>query len=282
MAQNKGRGGKRNSNSNSFFGKKKFESSKRNINNAKESQISDNKPKSDSDEMRLNRYIAKAGICSRREADTYIEEGRVKVNGNVVTELGTKVKPTDSVKVGNKLIKPQDFEYILLNKQKGFITTTDDPEERRTVMDQIEKATDKRVYPVGRLDRNTTGLILFTNDGDLADKLMHPRNMVKKVYEVGLDASISMKDFENIKAGIKLEDGFIKPDDVAIVSEDKKIIGIEIHSGKNRIVRRIFENFGYRVDRLDRVIYAGLTKKDLPRGNYRMLSKEEVNYLKML
>jgi 23S rRNA pseudouridine2605 synthase len=231
----------------------------------------------------LNRYISNSGVCSRRKADELILNGEVTVNAEVVKELGYKVKITDKIKFQGKLLKPGNLEYILLNKPKDFITTTDDPLERKTVMDLVRNASDERVYPVGRLDRNTTGLLLFTNDGDLADRLAHPRNQVRKIYEVELDKSLSTSDFEKIKEGLELEDGLAKVDAISYLDgKAKKHVGVEIHIGRNRIVRRIFESIGYEVIKLDRVVYAGLTKKDLPRGRFRHLTKEEVIYLKHL
>jgi 23S rRNA pseudouridine2605 synthase len=240
------------------------------------------KPTKEDDLVRLNKYIANAGICSRREADQLIEAGAIKVNGKVVTELGTKVLPTDKVQYGDTTLRSELPVYVLLNKPKGFITTVDDPYDRKTVMGLVRNAAKERIYPVGRLDRNTTGLLLFTNDGDLAKKLTHPSHRIDKIYHVVLDKSLTKKDFEQIAAGIKLEDGFIKVDEISYVEgESKKEIGIRLHSGKNRIVRRIFETLDYKVMRLDRVVFAGLTKKDLPRGRWRHLTKEEVRYLKM-
>ncbi len=238
--------------------------------------------KPEDDLMRLNRYIANAGVCSRRDADTLIESGQISVNGKTVVELGYKVVPTDVVKYGNRVLNPEKIIYLLLNKPKGYITTTDDPDSRDTVMDLISGACKERVYPVGRLDRNTTGLLLFTNDGELAEKLMHPSNEIQKIYQVELDKPITTTHFEAIKAGIELEDGPVKPDDLAIVTPDAEVVGIEIHSGRNRIVRRIFENFGYEVQKLDRTVYAGLNKKELPRGNWRFLTEKEVIKLKYL
>jgi 23S rRNA pseudouridine2605 synthase len=238
---------------------------------------------SEDDLIRLNRYISNSGVCSRRKADELILNGEVTVNAEVVKELGYKVKITDKIKFQGKLLKPGNLEYILLNKPKDFITTTDDPLERKTVMDLVRNASDERVYPVGRLDRNTTGLLLFTNDGDLADRLAHPRNQVRKIYEVELDKSLSTSDFEKIKEGLELEDGLAKVDAISYLDgKAKKHVGVEIHIGRNRIVRRIFESIGYEVIKLDRVVYAGLTKKDLPRGRFRHLTKEEVIYLKHL
>lgn len=232
--------------------------------------------------VRLNKYLANAGISSRREADNLILGGTVKVNGVVVDQLGYKVKPTDVVSYSDAVIKNERKVYLLLNKPKDFITTTSDPQERRTVMELIRPACKERIYPVGRLDRNTTGLLLFTNDGDLATKLMHPKFNVRKVYHVTLNKSLKSEDYQQIVAGLELEDGPVKVDDIAYVGEGKKEIGIEIHSGRNRIVRRIFEHLGYDVLKLDRVSYAGLSKKDLPRGKYRFLTDKEVAFLKML
>ncbi|MFA6869258.1 MAG: pseudouridine synthase [Bacteroidales bacterium] len=231
--------------------------------------------------IRLNKYIANAGICSRREADKLIEAGAVKVNGEVVTELGTKVMPTDEVRYEDKILQREKPVYILLNKPKDYITTTDDEFDRKNVMMLIEGACPQRVYPVGRLDRNTTGLLLFTNDGELAKNLTHPKYGVRKIYHVELDRNLSLEDFESIAAGIELSDGLITPDEISYVGDSKKEIGICIHSGKNRIVRRIFEKLGYTIEKLDRVSFAGLTKKDVPRGHWRFLKQEEINILKM-
>jgi len=234
-------------------------------------------------DIRLNKYISNSGICSRREADQLIIEGTVKVNGVVVTELGYKVKPGDSVKYNNKVLNPEKSVYVLLNKPKDFITTMEDENDRKTVMQLVANATKERIYPVGRLDRNTTGLLLFTNDGELAQKLTHPSNKVKKIYEVELDKPITAEDFDKIVDGkIHLFDGPVKVDEAAIISPSKKIIGIEIHEGRNRIVRRIFESLGYEVQKLDRVMYAGLTKKNIPRGSWRYLTATEVNKIKYL
>ncbi|MBK9541443.1 MAG: RNA-binding S4 domain-containing protein [Bacteroidetes bacterium] len=231
---------------------------------------------------RLNKFISNAGICSRREADEMIKAGVITVNGEVVVEMGYKVQPGDVVKYNNETLRGERLVYILLNKPKDFITTTDDPEERKTVMSLIASAGKERVYPVGRLDRNTTGLLLFTNDGDLARKLTHPSFEVQKVYQVELDKSLKTTDMQAILDGLTLEDGFIKVDDVAFTSEEKSVLGVELHSGRNRIVRRIFEHLGYTVKKLDRVIFAGLTKKDLPRGRWRYLSEMELANLKMM
>ncbi|WP_337044715.1 pseudouridine synthase [Emticicia sp. 17c] len=232
--------------------------------------------------IRLNRYISNAGIASRRDADELIASGQITVNGKEITEMGYKVKPGDVVKYGKKILNPEKLVYILLNKPKDFITTTEDPNERRTVMDLVANACDERVYPVGRLDRNTTGLLLLTNDGELAEKLSHPSNEIRKIYQVELDKPIASEHFEAIREGIELEDGFIKADDLALVTPDAEVVGIEIHSGKNRIVRRIFEHFGYEVLKLDRTTYAGLNKKDLPRGKWRFLTEKEVIRLKYM
>jgi len=235
--------------------------------------------------VRLNKYIANAGVCSRREADTLIVSGAVKINDQVVSELGTKVKPSDKVTIGDQTLTSETHKYVLLNKPKGYITTTDDPLERKTVMVLVERACKERIYPVGRLDRTTMGLLLFTNDGDLAKKLTHPKHNIKKTYHVFLDQPLSKNDLQKLsEKGVELEDGLIKPDAVAYVGDgaDRKSIGIELHSGKNRIVRRIFESLGYQVEKLDRVFFAGLTKKDLPRGRWRHLTEEEVNILKMI
>jgi 23S rRNA pseudouridine2605 synthase len=234
--------------------------------------------------MRLNKYIAKSGVCSRREADKLIETGAITVNGKIVTEMGHKVHRRDKVMLEGQLLRAEQLHYILLNKPKGFITTTDDPQERKTVMTLVEKATNDRIYPVGRLDMKTTGLLLFTNDGDLAKKLTHPKHNIKKIYHVFLDQPLSKRDMQTIAEGLQLEDGFIRPDAVSYVGtgDDRKSVGIELHSGKNRIVRRIFESLGYKVEKLDRVYFAGLTKKDLPRGRWRHLTQKEVDFLKMI
>ncbi|HAI75416.1 MAG TPA: rRNA pseudouridine synthase [Microscillaceae bacterium] len=231
-------------------------------------------------EIRLNRFIANAGICSRREADELILAGRIMVNHQVITEMGYKVQPGDVVKYDGKTLKANKLVYVLLNKPKDFITTTYDPEGRKTVMDLVRNATQERIYPVGRLDRNTTGLLLFTNDGELAEKLSHPSYEIKKVYLVELDKGLTREDYQAMLKGVTLEDGSVKIDKLDILSADSKFIGIEIHSGKNRVVRRIFEHYGYEVVRLDRTMYAGLSKKDLPRGNWRHLSEKEIIFLK--
>jgi 23S rRNA pseudouridine2605 synthase len=229
---------------------------------------------------RLNKYIANSGICSRREADELISMGLVRVNGETITELGYKVHPGDEVRYEERVLKPEKNVYILMNKPKGYITTTKDPQERNTVMDLIGKQIKERMYPVGRLDRNTTGLLLFTNDGDLAKRLSHPSYNVKKIYKVDLDKPLTKADFTKIQEGIRLEEGIAKVDDLAILTADKKSIGIEIHVGWNRIIRRIFEALEYEVIRLDRVVFAGLDKKELPRGKWRHLKPEEIIRLK--
>lgn len=228
-------------------------------------------------EVRLNKYIADAGICSRRNADMYISSGNVTVNGEVMTTLGYRVKPTDEVRFDGKLLSSEKKEYILLNKPKGFITTTNDEKGRKTVMDLVANATNARILPVGRLDRATTGLLLLTNDGELTKKLTHPTHGVRKIYHVILDRKLDYKDFMKVQDGLELEDGFIEVDEISYVNDKpKNEIGIKIHSGRNRIVRRIFEHLGYQVEKLDRVVFAGLTKKDLPRGHWRRLTQQEV------
>jgi 23S rRNA pseudouridine2605 synthase len=236
--------------------------------------------KADSGLIRLNRYIANAGICSRREADNLIAAGEIKVNGEVVTEMGYTVRPEDTVTYGKKRLNREKMVYVLLNKPKDFITTTEDPEGRKTVMDLVSKASKERIFPVGRLDRNTTGLLLFTNDGELAHKLTHPSNNISKIYQVELDKPITREHFEQIVNGLELEDGKAEVDDLALIGNSNTFLGIQIHIGKNRIVRRIFEHLGYEVVSLDRVQYAGLTKKDLPRGQWRFLNEKEVIRLK--
>jgi 23S rRNA pseudouridine2605 synthase len=239
--------------------------------------------KVDDGSMRLNRFIAHAGICSRREADTFITAGSVEVNGKVVSEMGYKVMPGDSVKFDGRLLTPEKMEYVLLNKPKNFLTTTEDDKGRKTVMDLVSNASKSRLLPVGRLDRNTTGLLLFTNDGELAAKLTHPRYAVRKIYHVVLDRALKVSDLQQIEKGIELEDGPISVDAVSyIAGATKREVGLEIHSGRNRIVRRIFEHLGYEVAKLDRVMFAGLTKKDLPRGQWRALDAKEVSFLKMI
>jgi len=232
--------------------------------------------------LRLNKFLANAGICSRREADEFIQAGVVTVNGEVVTELGTKILRTDVVKFHDQPVSIEKKVYVLLNKPKDYVTTSDDPQQRKTVMDLVKNACTERIYPVGRLDRNTTGVLLLTNDGDLASKLTHPKYLKKKIYHVYLDKNVTAHDLQQIAEGVQLEDGEIKADDVQYAHPtDKKQVGIEIHSGKNRIVRRIFEALGYRVQKLDRVQFAGLTKKNLKRGDWRYLTEEEVDRLRM-
>lgn len=234
------------------------------------------------DAVRLNRYMANAGICSRREADVLIATGVVTVNGKIITEMGYKVNPTDVVAYGGVPIKNETKKYLLLNKPKDYITTMDDPQERHTVMELIRNACRERLYPVGRLDRNTTGVLLFTNDGDMTAKLTHPKFEVRKVYHVTLNKKMTSEDFKMLNEGLELADGFIKPDAAEFVGTGKFELGVEIHSGKNRIVRRMFEHLGYEVIKLDRVAFAGLTKKDLPRGKFRFLTEKEIGFLKML
>ena len=232
--------------------------------------------------IRLNKFLANAGICSRREADEFITAGVVSVNGVVVTELGTKIKRTDEVKFHDEAVSVERKVYVLLNKPKDCVTTSDDPQERKTVMHCVKDACKERIYPVGRLDRNTTGVLLLTNDGDMASKLTHPKYLKKKIYHVHCDKNVTKADLEQIASGITLDDGEIRADAVSYASEtDKKQVGIEIHSGKNRIVRRIFESLGYKVVKLDRVYFAGLTKKGLKRGDWRFLTEMEVNMLRM-
>ena len=233
-------------------------------------------------EIRLNKFMANAGICSRREADEYITNGKVTVNGEVVTELGVKITASDIVEFDGKVVTPERKCYVLLNKPKDCVTTSDDPNGRLTVLDLVKNACKERIYPVGRLDRNTTGVLLLTNDGDLASKLTHPKYVKKKIYHVWTDKDITEEDMQRIADGIELEDGEIHADAISYASEtDRNQAGIEIHSGRNRIVRRIFEHLGYRVTKLDRVYFAGLTKKNLPRGRWRYLTQEEVNFLRM-
>ena len=234
------------------------------------------------EQIRLNKFMANAGICSRREADEFIQQGLVKVNGEVVTELGTKISHSDVVEYDEKVVTLESKCYILLNKPKDCVTTSDDPNGRTTVMDLVKGACNERIYPVGRLDRNTTGVLLLTNDGDLASKLTHPKYVKKKIYHVWTDKDISEDDMQTIADGIELEDGPIHADAISYATDtDRNQAGIEIHSGRNRIVRRIFESLGYHVTKLDRVYFAGLTKKNLPRGRWRYLTQEEVNFLKM-
>lgn len=233
---------------------------------------------------RLNKYISNAGICSRRDADKLIEAGAVSVNGEVVTTLGFKVKEGDVVSYGGEVLRSEPKRYFLLNKPKGYITTLDDPQERNTVMLLMKDCCRERIYPVGRLDKNTTGLLLFTNDGEMTKHLTHPSSNVYKIYQVECDRAVSHADMQQMLDGIELEDGPIAVDDIQYQGDgkDRRVVGVAIHSGKNRIVRRIFEHFGYEVKKLDRTVFAGLTKKDLPRGRYRELTQQEINYLMMV
>ena len=242
----------------------------------KEEHIDPNEP------LRLNKFIANAGVCSRREADEFIQNGAVTVNGQVVTERGFKVLRSDEIIVNGTPFSIEKKVYVLLNKPKGYVTTSDDPQQRKTVMDLVKNVCPERIYPVGRLDRNTTGVLLLTNDGDLASKLTHPKFLKKKVYHVFLDKNVTAHDIQQISEGIELSDGEVHADAIAYASDtDKSQVGIEIHSGKNRIVRRIFESLGYRVIKLDRVQFAGLTKKNLRRGDWRFLTEKEVDILRM-
>ena len=232
--------------------------------------------------IRLNKYIANAGVCSRREADTLIEAGAISVNGTVVTELGFKVMPTDEVRFGDTVLQRERPVYLLLNKPKDYITTMDDEFDRKHVMQLVRNACKERIYPVGRLDRDTTGLLLFTNDGEMTKKLTHPRSGVYKIYHVTLNKNLKHTDLEQIAEGIELDDGVMTVDEISYVGDHKDEVGVTIHSGRNRIVRRLFEKLGYEVLKLDRVVFAGLTKKDLPRGSWRFLTQDEINYLKMI
>lgn len=235
------------------------------------------------DPIRLNRYIANSGVCSRREADKLIEKGRIKLNGEIIKELGVKILRSDVVEFDGKKLSPESKVFILLNKPKNTVSTSHDPQGRITVIDIVKNATKERIYPVGRLDRNTTGVLLFTNDGDMARKLSHPSSNIKKIYHVFLEKPMAQADFDAIAAGMDLEDGFIKPDELTFPEpQDRSQLGIEIHSGKNRIVRRIFAERGYEVMKLDRVYFGGLTKKNLPRGKWRILSEKDINMLNML
>ena len=239
-------------------------------------------PSFNEDAIRLNKHLSNAGVCSRREADVLIQTGVVSVNGKIITELGYKIKPGDIVQYDGETINAETKRYVLLNKPKGFITTMDDPKGRKTVMTLVNKACRERIYPVGRLDRETTGLLLFTNDGDMAKKLTHPRYQARKIYHVELHKPVSKEDLEKLLNGVDLEDGRTKVDKVEFVEVgNNREVGVELHSGKNRIVRRLFETWGYNVVRLDRVQFAGLTKKDLPRGMFRHLTDKEIAFLKM-
>jgi len=239
-------------------------------------------PSFNDEAIRLNKYLSNAGVCSRREADVLIQTGVITVNGKIVTELGYKIAPTDVIQCNGETINAEKKRYVLLNKPKGFITTMDDPQGRKTVMTLVRNACRERIYPVGRLDRETTGLLLFTNDGDLAKKLTHPRYQARKIYHVELNKPVKAEDIDKLLRGVDLEDGKSKADKASYVEGgNSREVGIEIHSGKNRIVRRMFESLGYTVVKLDRVVFAGLTKKDLPRGMFRHLSEDEVSFLRM-
>lgn len=236
------------------------------------------------DGIRLNKFLSNAGVCSRREADTLIEAGIVTINGKVVTQLGTKVYPTDIVKYDGQTLKSEKTVYVLLNKPKGFLTTVKDPYNRKTVMDLVAKACKERIYPVGRLDKDTTGVLLLTNDGATAKKLTHPKHGVKKIYHVYLDKGVSKSDLERLLKGVRLSDGPVKADEATYVGngEDKKQVGVVLHSGKNRVVRRMFEKVGYTVVKLDRVAFGPLTKKGIPRGKFRILDEKEIGFLKQV
>ena len=247
-------------------------------------KLTTNSPSKANEGVRLNKYLSNSGVCSRREADKLIEAGVVEVNGKPATELGTRVMPGDVVKYGGQTLNPENLVYLLLNKPKDFITTATDPQGRKTVLHLIDKACKERIYPVGRLDRMTTGLLLCTNDGDLAKKLTHPKNGVKKIYHVTLDKPVTNRDIVALIKGVTLDDEIVKADKAEYVKTEgsKKEIGIELHSGKNRVIRRMMEELGYKVVKLDRVVYAGLTKKNLPRSKYRFLDPREIAMLKML
>lgn len=247
----------------------------------KKSGFKKKKTEKETEKIRLNKYIASTGLCSRREADTFIKAGLISVNGKTITELGTQILTTDTVKYNGEKLRSERLVYVLLNKPKDFITTVEDPHAKKIVLDLVKNACKERIYPVGRLDRNTTGVLLLTNDGELTQKLLHPSSQVKKIYHVGLDKSLKKEDMETIASGITLEDGFIKADVISYLADDKREIGIEIHSGRNRIIRRIFEQLGYKVTKLDRVFFAGLSKKGLSRGKWRYLTPREVGFLKM-
>lgn len=238
------------------------------------------RPKKAKDEIRLNKFVANAGVCSRREADKLIAEGLISVNGEVVTAVGTIVKMSDTVVYEGKRLNAEKLVYVLLNKPKNFVTTLSDPHATHTVMDLVKHACEERIYPVGRLDKMTTGILLLTNDGDLAKQLTHPSHEHRKIYHAFLDKEITQEHLDSIATGFELEDGFIKSDKISLVDGNAKEVGIEIHSGKNRIVRRIFAHLGYEVVKLDRVYFSGLTKKDVPRGKWRFLTSKEVTYLK--
>lgn len=284
-SDNKSKGSNSNATSGSFKGKSKDKNFRPHPEKIKSFKKGPSKPakKVESDEIRLNKYISNSGVCSRREADTYISAGSASVNGKVITEMGYKVKSTDEVRFDDVLISPEAKRFVLLNKPKNYITTMSDERNRKTVMELIHRSTKERIYPVGRLDRETTGLLLFTNDGEMAKKLTHPKHNVKKLYHVTLDKKLSMVDLHKIAENFVLDGKMVFVDKVSYIENKPKFeVGIEIHSGRNRIVRRIFEHFGYKVVKLDRVIFAGLTKKNLGRGVWRHLTEQEVNNLKMI
>ncbi len=273
---NSSRGRQAGRNSNPPQKKRNFSKNKPTSNNKQSSQ-------KESTGIRLNKFISNSGVCSRREADTYIEHGSVTVNGKLVTEMGYKVQPDDAVRFDGTLISIEQKRYVLLNKPKNYITTMEDDRGRKTVMELVGNATNERIYPVGRLDRNTTGLLLFTNDGELAKKLTHPKHNVRKLYHASLDKKLTLADLNKLRGDVIIEGKKVFIDAVSYVQGEKKTeVGIEIHSGRNRIVRKIFDHFGYHVVKLDRVIFAGLTKKNLPRGRWKELTQQEVNNLKML
>ncbi len=247
--------------------------------NSKRPKKNTRKPKTE-EQIRLNKYIAASGVCSRREADTLIQKGLVQVNGKKIVEMGFKLNRNDKVALNGKLIIPEKKVYIVLNKPKDTVSTVKDPHAKRTVLEIVNHKGNERIYPVGRLDRNTTGVLLLTNDGELTKQLTHPSYNKKKIYHVVLDKAISKNELSEIASGIKLEDGMINADAISYVNDSKNEVGIELHSGKNRIVRRIFEHLGYRVEKLDRVYFAGLTKKNIPRGRWRYLTEKEINILK--
>jgi len=262
-----------------FDTKKKFSKDTRDKPSSKPHKIND----PEIDGIRLNKYISNSGICSRREADVFIAAGSASVNGKIISEMGYKVKITDEVRFDGSLISPEKKRYVLLNKPKNFITTMDDDRGRKTVMELVDNASKERIYPVGRLDRNTTGLLLFTNDGEIAKKLTHPKHNIQKLYHASLDKKLTNADLNRIAEGFMLDDRKVLVDEISyIMNQPKSEVGVKIHSGRNRIVRRIFEHFNYSVSKLDRVVFAGLTKKDLPRGHWRHLTEMEVNNLKML
>ena len=281
-------GKSQNSSKSGFDGKKKFAKNyrpkpiikKSKPTSTKETSVTNNQ---ESSGIRLNKYISNSGICSRREADVFIKAGSASVNGKLINEMGYKVMPGDVVKFDGSTISPEKKRYVLLNKPKNFITTMDDDRGRKTVMELVSKASKERIYPVGRLDRNTTGLLLFTNDGELAKKLTHPKHNIQKLYHASLDKKLSMSDMQKIADGFILDEKRVLVDEISyIINQPKSEVGVKIHSGRNRIIRRIFENFNYSVVKLDRVIFAGLTKKDLPRGHWRHLTELEVSTLMML